>query len=249
MDSIVTALLKRHQPEYFPLVPFDAARERLASLDLSKGNTQLSEATYSDTIAFSAYIDKQRMDAGAKYLIGGYGELREMYKRSQLFSFEKALSPGTVKVPVVAEPRRFHLGMDIWGEAGTPIAAPLGGMTHSFALNDRLGDYGATIILQHQIETIVFYTLYGHLSAADLLPLRTGSVISRGQQFAHFGKSSENGQWPPHLHFQIITDINNKEGDYPGVCKFSEKDKYLANCPDPDLLLNLNRYLPYGIMA
>ncbi len=244
MQSILESLLARNQPGLYPVVPFNAATERIAPLDLSKNNTQLTEAIYHDTAAFTAYIDSQRAAAGARYLTGGYNELREMYKRSQLFNFEKALSENVRFPEVAAEPRRLHLGMDIWGEAGTPVSAPLGGMLHSFAHNNQLGDYGATVILQHQLDTVVFYTLYGHLAAADLSSLRSGSFISRGQCFAHFGRPLENGNWPPHLHFQIIIDLYGKEGDYPGVCKFSEKDKYLANCPNPDLILNLNRYLP-----
>ena len=61
---------------------------------------------------------------------------------------------------------------------------------------------------------------------------------------AEFGMRFENGNWPPHLHFQLIMDMEGWTGDYPGVCKFSEKDKWLANCPDPDLVLGMMRYVP-----
>jgi peptidoglycan LD-endopeptidase LytH len=164
-----------------------------------------------------------------------------MYKRSRLFGFETNLSKEEM---TKAEPRRLHLGIDVWGEAGTPIAAPLGGMIHSLAYNENFGDYGATIILQHQIDMVAFHTLYGHLSLKDLANAREGQFITRGQPFAHIGPPAENGQWPPHLHFQVIEDMGNMEGDYPGVCKYSEKEKYLANCPDADLILNMNQFLP-----
>jgi hypothetical protein len=57
----------------------------------------------------------------------------------------------------------------------------------------------------------------------------------------------ENGQWPPHLHFQIVVDMEipiaiGRKGDYPGVCKLSEKEKYLNNCPNPDLILQMMEY-------
>jgi hypothetical protein len=52
----------------------------------------------------------------------------------------------------------------------------------------------------------------------------------------------ENGQWPPHLHFQVIIDMEFKKGDYPGVCKLNEKEKYLRNCPNPDLILQMMQY-------
>ena len=123
------------------------------------------------------------------------------------------------------------------------IFAPVDGIVHSFAFKDAFGDYGATIILTHQLNGISFYTLYGHLSLNSIKNLQEGEQILQGDIFAEFGIPSENGQWPPHLHFQIITDLQGWKGDYPGVCKFSEKEKWLGNCPDPDLILQLNQYL------
>jgi peptidoglycan LD-endopeptidase LytH len=243
MHLNITDLLAAQRDDFAPVVPFDAAKERIAALDLSKNNQALDELTYSDTAAFSAYINQKLQAANARYLLGGYGELREMYKRSRLFGFNtEAPEP----MATTAEPRRLHLGIDIWGAAGTPIAAPLGGMVHSLAYNNNFGDYGATIILQHQIDTFAFHTLYGHLSLRDIAATREGQFITRGQPFAHFGEPAENGQWPPHLHFQIIIDMGLWEGDYPGVCKFSEREHYLNNCPDADQILNMNRFLVGG---
>jgi len=115
--------------------------------------------------------------------------------------------------------------------------------TESFAFNNNDSDYGATIILTHNLEGLSFYTLYGHLSLNSLKNLEEGKRIARGEVFTEFGMRFENGNWPPHLHFQIILDMQGWLGDYPGVCKFSEKDFWLSNCPDPDLILDLNRYV------
>jgi hypothetical protein len=49
-----------------------------------------------------------------------------------------------------------------------------------------------------------------------------------------------NGDYAPHLHFQIIIDMENKKGDYPGVCSSKTLAFYLQNCPDPNLLLKIN---------
>ena len=86
-----------------------------------------------------------------------------------------------------------------------------------------------------------FYTLYGHLSLSAIKNLNGGERIEEGDVFAEFGIPSENGHWPPHLHFQIIIDLEDWTGDYPGVCKYSER-KVLSNCPDPDLILQMNQY-------
>ena len=232
--------LQKNQHDFHSVVAFDPSKEKIAALDLTKNNADLTEEIYSDTQKFSLYIEQTLKQKDAKFLIGGYNELREMYKRSLLFDFEKQYDLQINAKP--PEARRLHLGIDIWGAVGTTVNAPLGGMVHSFASNNAFGDYGATIILQHQLGTMNFYTLYGHLSFADIEGIRIGKFITRGQPFAHFGPPAENGHWPPHLHFQIIKDMRNYEGDYPGVCKFSEQHKYLANCPDADLILNLNQY-------
>lgn len=228
ISELSNALLKNRQ-FFHPVVDFDPARQKLFHFDFTDNNKELSASEIADTALFSDYINRTLSANGAIYGIGGYNENRKLYRRSELFAGEEA--------------RSIHLGIDIWGPAGTPVYAALGGMVHSFAFNDNFGDYGATIILLHQLETIAFHTLYGHLSLADIAMLSEGAYISRGQVIGHFGEPAENGNWPPHLHFQIIHDSELKQGDYPGVCRPSESAWYLKNCPDPDLVLNLMKHL------
>jgi hypothetical protein len=57
--------------------------------------------------------------------------------------------------------------------------------------------------------------------------------------FAAFGIPYENGHWPPHLHFQVIVDMKGMKGDYPGVCAWPERESYLENSPDPDIILQM----------
>ncbi len=219
-------VINKNVPHFHPVVPFDPLREKVAILDLSKNNVKFTSSIFNDMQLFEAFINEQRRSANAKYLVGGYKELREMYRRSTLFDAKE-------------EPRSLHIGIDVWGIAGTKIYAPLDGMVHSFKNNNNYGDYGATIILQHKLESLHFYVLYGHLALKDIGNLRAGQPIKKGEQFAHFGEPDENGHWPPHLHFQIILDMGIWEGDYPGVCKLSEANTYLQNSPDPSILLNL----------
>ena len=224
-------LIEKNREGFYPVVEFHPNSEKLVKLDLSANNSELTADLMTNTEKFGHYISNKLQSEGARYAIGGYGELRNVYSRSELFGGEKE------------EPRRLHLGTDIWGRAGEIVYVALGGMVHSLAYNDHFGDYGATIILLHQLEGIPFYTLYGHLSIRDLENISAGNYVSRGQAFAHFGEQNENGHWPPHLHFQIIEQMGAKEGDYPGVCKYSEREKWMANSPDPDLILNMNRWL------
>lgn len=223
MNTAFESLLKKNRADFHPIIKGTKGRETFYPFDFTANNTEITAALISDTERFSQWISKKLQDAGAEYGIGGYKENRSLYKRSKLFSG--------------ADERTLHLGVDIWGPAGTPVHAPLGGMVHSFAFNDQFGNYGATIILQHQLETVTFYTLYGHLSLTDLSVMRKGKFITRGEIIGHFGEPAENGDWPPHLHFQLIRDIGFYEGDYPGVCSLKESEKYLANSPDANLAL------------
>jgi murein DD-endopeptidase MepM/ murein hydrolase activator NlpD len=111
---------------------------------------------------------------------------------------------------------------------------------HSSRINDNPGDYGPTIILEHTpIAGLTFHTLYGHLDRDSLKGLKPGTAFMAGEKIAELGTKRENGGWPPHLHFQIILEIGNAKGDYPGVCKRSERDHWLSICPDPGPLLGL----------
>ncbi len=103
-----------------------------------------------------------------------------------------------------------------------------------------MGDYGPTIILEHQIEDEIFYTLYAHLSLESIQNLVVGTFFKKGENLATLGNSVVNGDYPPHLHFQIIRDIDNYWGDYLGVCNINDLNFYIENCPDPNLLLKIS---------
>ena len=233
--TILHEWLKSNQAHFYPVVQFDSATEKLVHVDFSGNNRKLQSIDLADTESLCKYTNELLQNA--KFGIGGYNELRSVYSRSSLFNSD------INKKDSDDEPRRLHIGVDISGSAGTEIFAPCDGTIHSFAFNNNFGDYGPTIILLHRFGDVSFYTLYGHLSLEDLQNIKKRDLIRKGQKIAHFGSIEENGHWPPHLHFQVIQDIENYKGDYPGVCKFSEREKYLANCPDPDLILNMMQYV------
>lgn len=223
--------LKAHTGQFCHVVPLSET-DTILALDFTAGNKQLHQAIVSKTDLFATYINQTLQAANARYGIGGYGEHRTIYSRSAVFDADGD-----------NEPRRLHLGTDIWGAADTPVFAPLAGTVHSVAFNNAFGDYGATIILQHNTAACSFYTLYGHLNKACLQPLQKAQPIQAGAQIGAFGEPHENGHWPPHLHFQIIKNLQGYVGDYPGVCRYSQRETYLQNCPDPDLILDLNRFV------
>ncbi len=69
--------------------------------------------------------------------------------------------------------------------------------------------------------------------------IKIGTVFKKGEQIATLGDSSVNGGYSPHLHFQIIKNIDDYLSDYPGVCSKKDLVYYLENCPDPNLLLKI----------
>ncbi|HSD08006.1 peptidoglycan DD-metalloendopeptidase family protein [Flavobacterium sp.] len=199
------------------------------SLDLSDSNTELKQLNQSNAIEFEAYIEFYLKKNKATVAYGGYNENRSLYKRSTFFN------------DLNSDERNIHIGIDLWIKAETPVLAALDGKVHSFQDNNNLGDYGPTIILEHQLENHTFYTLYGHLTRESISSLKVGDFFAKGQQLASLGDASVNGDYAPHLHFQIIKNIEDNLGDYPGVCSKNKLAYYLDNCPDPNLLLKITK--------
>jgi murein DD-endopeptidase MepM/ murein hydrolase activator NlpD len=211
-----------------PLIDAAIPRSLYIPLDLSIHNSELKAVNVSSSDDLETYIWNHMKTHNAKVAYGGYLEHRGIYKRSDYFNQQNS-----------EEERNIHLGLDLWIEAYTPIYAPLDGIIHSFKNNTNHGDYGPTIILKHRIEAFEFFTLYGHLSLASITDLEIGVEVKQGDQIAALGTAEVNGEYPPHLHFQIIKDIQGFEGDYSGVSNLLDLEFYKQNCPDPNLLLNL----------
>ncbi len=109
---------------------------------------------------------------------------------------------------------------------------------HSFQNNEGDRNYGPTIILEHKVSPeLTFYTLYGHLSLESLDGLQVGQKIVKGHQIASVGAISVNGNWPPHVHFQVMLDMLGYEGDFPGVAFPEQAEIWKSICPNPAILL------------
>ncbi|PHI21094.1 hypothetical protein CEQ90_04500 [Lewinellaceae bacterium SD302] len=170
------------------------------------------------------YVNQQIAAAKVKYAVGGFKEKRSVYQAEQY------LASGPI--------RDIHLGYDIWGPVETGIYTPLEARIHSFAYDPAEGSYGATIILEHSpLPDLTFYTLYGHLSRASLTGLKKGQTVPAGHALAKFGDREDNGNWPPHLHFQLVLDMLEYRGDFPGVFSEVTLEDGLLLCIDPAVLV------------
>jgi murein DD-endopeptidase MepM/ murein hydrolase activator NlpD len=212
------------------LLPLDFQRDTYLILDFSATNPDLApnrDLDLTDTGQFTQYVFSKLRAAGASVGVGGYNEHRVIYRRSQHFN------------QLDEEPREIHLGIDFWVEAGTPVFAPMDGVVHSFQDNHHFGDYGPTIILEHTQNGKPLYSLYGHLTRKSLEGLYEGKPFKAGEKLGEIGPYPENGDWPPHLHFQLMTDMLGLKGDFPGVCSVADREKFLSICPNPNRLLHI----------
>ena len=55
---------------------------------------------------------------------------------------------------------------------------------------------------------------------------RLGSRFRESEIIATLGTPQENGGYSPHLHFQIMTEMGEYRGDFPGVAAQEELKKY-----------------------
>ena len=115
------------------------------------------------------------------------------------------------------EGRTVHMGDDLFAPAGSPVFAVADGRLLSFTDNTAFGDYGPTLIIEHQLNSgKVVYALYGHLSRKSLEGKEEGQPVNAGQKIGEIGDKSVNGGWAAHLHLQLSW-IKPEVCDMPGV--------------------------------
>ena len=200
-------------------------------LDLSIGSLDIGTIDeVEDVDRFTKILFRRMEDAGATVGVGRYNEPRGLYT-SPLFSAESNDGP---------EWRTIHLGIDLFMLADSPVYTPLGGVVHSVKNNDQALDYGPTIIVRHETSGgVPFFTLYGHLSIDSLQMVKVGQRLGRGEQIAKIGTYPTNGGWAPHLHFQVICDMLERDGEFPGVAAPSRRGVWLSLSPDANLVLKI----------
>ena len=213
-----------------PILGFPLTAENSKTLDFGMESRILAQVT--DLADPAAYAEPIRQHLGEKTIgIGFYNEVRPIYL-ADMFAINHH------------QRRTVHIGVDLFAPPETPIYAPLAGTIHSLA--DHIGeqDYGPTLILQHEPSPdLCFYTLYGHLSPRTLDQWQLGQRIEAGELLAHIGDCPHNGNWTPHLHFQIIVDLLDYSDNFPGVCSPKLRDMWTSLSPDPNHILRL----PYSL--
>ncbi len=189
-------------------------------IDLSVDNSYWINNDVSDIAVFEEYLQHERSKSGGLIAHGGFKEQRALYRNAA--RFQKGII------------RDVHMGVDLWAPAGTSVHALMDGTIHSFADNNDPGNYGPTLIIKHEWNGTQLYTLYGHLSKTDMSSWNIGATVKEGQAIATLGKPMENGGYSPHLHFQVMRQMNDYHGDFPGVLAQENLEDYNDIILDPN---------------
>jgi 4-aminobutyrate aminotransferase-like enzyme/Ser/Thr protein kinase RdoA (MazF antagonist) len=227
----VVAWLQANADKLAPILDSDLRTEPCVVFDLSVSSPLLGadpQATLTPVLTGTLFGEMARH--GVKVGVGRYDEARLLYV-SPLFAEGEAPTD---------ERRTVHLGVDLFVEAGSRVYAPLPGVVHLLVNNNAPQDYGPLLVLKHQTDDgIPFFTLYGHLSEDTLTRLKVGQQVAEFDEIARVGSPPTNGDWAPHLHFQIILDFLGLDAAFPGVCRASERELWKALSPDPNPILGI----------
>ncbi len=222
--------LRGRTDRFAPVIEPDPRATPAPVLDLSVGSLLLgADPAGFETAALDETIRREMARAGSPIAIGRYDEARALY-----------LTPAFGAGHETAPRRTIHLGIDLFAAPGTPVFAPLAGIVHLVANNDARLDYGPVILLRHETDAgDEFFTLYGHLSEDSLTTVAPGQSVAPGERIGRIGAPPVNGDWPPHLHFQIILDLLDLGRDFPGVAYPHQRAFWKSLSPDPNLILGI----------
>jgi 4-aminobutyrate aminotransferase-like enzyme len=228
----VVEWLRRHAGSFASITGHNLRTVPILGLDLSAGSALVgSDPRENAAGPFGARVFDAMRAAGAALGAGGYDEARLIYAAD-------AYAGGAV----TDERRTIHIGIDLTLAAGSPIYAPLEGVVHGFEDAAARLDYGPVIVLRHDVpgpEPLTFYTLYGHLTRASLDGLTVGRRFMAGERLGAIGAPPENGDWWPHLHFQLVTDMLEVPANVNGVALASQRNTWRSLSPDPNVILGI----------
>jgi 4-aminobutyrate aminotransferase-like enzyme/Ser/Thr protein kinase RdoA (MazF antagonist) len=226
----VTDFLARQTYTLGPVFRRSLERQTLIELDL--GEETLVAAGFEpqqDHKAIASYMAAQARAHPDHVLVAAYGEARPIYRNA-------AYVP-----PARLERRNIHLGIDLIAPVGETVLAPLTGLVEAIGNDPDEFGWGGVLLLRHETDAgVPFWSIYGHLAPASLAALKIGQKLITGDPIGRLGETSENGDWPAHLHLQLLTDLCGWEiEDIAGIVAPSQWRVWRSVSPDPNLLLRL----------
>jgi len=122
-----------------------------------------------------------------------------------------------------ANPRfggKSHLGEDVFAAVGTSVEAIANGtimyIEHFDEQSFSCKDWGDVMVLRHQFDENIFYSVYGHVKFSK--KYRLGEEVAVGAKLGNIGNYRIAGKpcWRDHLHFAIYnTSESFVLGTYP----------------------------------
>ncbi|MEE9407168.1 MAG: aminotransferase class III-fold pyridoxal phosphate-dependent enzyme [Polaribacter sp.] len=222
--------------DLFPFINKNEAHH----LDLNVSSKWIGhQQDFNNLDLFQFKIDQLQKEVPTKIIAGGYLEPRALYTST---AYDKIGNSGR-------ESRSIHLGVDFWLPELTPIHALFNGEI-VIVVNDA-GDkeYGGLVVLKHTFEDFEFFTLYGHNTIESATKHKVGNIILKGEKIVELANYPENGNWAPHLHFQILLSLFDYKVDFPGVTYLNQIDVWKSICPDPNLLFKSEALLEKSILT
>ncbi|MFS8046654.1 aminotransferase class III-fold pyridoxal phosphate-dependent enzyme [Rhizobium sp. BR 314] len=222
--------LERNAHDFAGVFRPSVAKPEVLALDFTVSGPDADSWALLDAAGAARLIEERVEQAGADFAIGLYGEDRNIYKSD------------AYRTPTAGQRRSIHLGVDLFGEAQEPVRAPFAG-TVAFIHDDAVAfGFGPTVLLEHRTDDgDVFWSLYGHLSRESVAKLSVGQIITKGEAFCTLGEASENGNWSPHLHFQIVTDHLGLGAQMHGVGVRDQWQVWRAISPDPSVVFGFSK--------
>ncbi len=213
-------LLSEQSPDIFPLFG-KKLQGNPYMFDFSSDNPKTLKMDTNDFDAFQSIIFDELARSGASWGIGRYLEER----KNILKNFPQMIREGRI----------YHLGLDIIVPKGYVLFAPLSATVYRVGKEEELGSYGGYVVLKHEVQGDIFYSLYGHLDSNHIV--QEGQILDTGESFAHVGERSDSGGWFTHTHLQIITKKAADAGRmFQGYIAASDLSEIENLFPNPYLL-------------
>ena len=179
-------------------------------VDMSVGSSWLGHETdYNDNDLMDFKLNRLTKQNPNCIIAGGYLEPRPIYTTD---AYKAESNNGNIF-------RTVHLGIDFWLPALTPVHS-LFDATVEIAVNDA-GDkeYGGLIILNHKLEGLTFYTLYGHQSVSSISKWKKGDIevylytaLGRSlKTISIFYRMGEHTRITHHQYSETIKDLTHVE--------------------------------------
>jgi len=215
-----------------PVLDPDPRELRRATLDLSIGSAEWDEIHgREDDDAWCDAIHARLRREGADIGIGRYDEPRRWLASDR---YRVATDDG-------AEWRTFHLGLDLFAPPGTPVLAPLDGVV--LAVPAPGTGHAPAVVLRHEVDDVVFHTLFRHLDPDASAGLEPGRPVKKGERIGAI--APQGGDAPaPHLHLQLVVDTLDRDAAFPATARPSRRSVWKSLSPDPNLLVRLPEARP-----